>query len=235
MNDLQKKVFDSAKFYGKSFLPFDYILADYGFKTIKPFFKGETALELGPASGFMTKLLVKEFKTLDLVEGSADLLNEIPDHPNVTKHCSFFENFSTDQLFDTIIMSHVLEHIADPVFVLSKVKTWLKNDGVLIISVPNAKSLHRLAAVEMGLLKSPYELNERDHQLGHYRVYSLDILQDDILKAGFTIVEKGGYFLKPVSNGQIESHWTREMIDGFYKLGQKFSDHCAEIFVVCSI
>src|SRR5258706_9800248 len=122
MNDLEKKVIDSAKFYKESFLNFDFQLADYGFKTLKPFFKGDLALELGPASGFMTKALVYEFASLHLVEGSQDLLNEIPDYPNVIKHCSFFENYETDITYDTIIMSHVLEHIADPVFVLMKVR-----------------------------------------------------------------------------------------------------------------
>jgi 2-polyprenyl-3-methyl-5-hydroxy-6-metoxy-1,4-benzoquinol methylase len=131
-------------------------------------------------------------------------------------------------------MSHVLEHIADPIFILKKIFGWLKPGAVLLVSVPNAKSLHRLVAVQMGLLKSEYELNTRDVELGHYRVYDKPLLMEHAQKAGFKILESGGYFLKPVSNGQIESNWNQEMINGFYKVGKYFQENCAEIFVVCT-
>lgn len=233
MSDLKKKVEQSAKFYNTSFLNFDYLLADYGFRTLKPFFKGDSCLELGPASGYMTKQLVQEFETVDLVEGALDLLNQIPDFINVKKYHAYFEDFETSTTYDTIVMSHVLEHIADPLLVLRKINKWLKPGGVFIAAVPNAKSIHRMVAVEMGLLKTEYELNERDHQLGHYRVYDLSILKEHVTSAGFKIVETGGYFLKPLSNGQIENYWTPEMIEGFYMAGKHFQEHTAEIFAIC--
>jgi len=233
MSELQQKVDNSAGFYTHSFLGFDFQLAEFGYQTIKPFFKGKTALELGPASGYMTKELVKDFETLHLVEGSAELLSQIPDYPNVTKFHSMFENFDHTQQYDTIVMSHVLEHVADPVPVLKKIKTWLKSDGVFVVSVPNAKSIHRVVAVEMGLLKDVHELNARDHELGHYRVYDTALLLTHLREAGFTIEHNGGYFLKPVSNGQIENNWTPEMIQGFYKASKHYPDSCAEIFAVC--
>jgi 2-polyprenyl-3-methyl-5-hydroxy-6-metoxy-1,4-benzoquinol methylase len=131
-------------------------------------------------------------------------------------------------------MSHVLEHISDPVYILRKIIGWLKPGAVLLVSVPNAKSIHRLVAVQMGLLSSEYELNSRDLELGHYRVYDKKQLLEHAKEAGFSILESGGYFLKPVSNGQIENNWNQEMIDGFYKVGKYFQDNCAEIFVVCT-
>lgn len=234
MNDLERKVIESSDFYRDSILKFDYQLANYGFQTLRPFFKGNMALELGPATGYMTKLLVDEFETLHLIEGSQALLNEIPDYPNVVKKCSFFENYETEIVYDTIIMSHVLEHIKDPVVILKKIFNWLKADGNFLVAVPNAKSMHRLAAVEMGMLKNEFELNARDTELGHYRVYDTDSLRSDLLEAGFQITHNGGYFLKPLSNSQIEKNWTEEMIDGFFNLGKKFPEYCAEIYFVCT-
>jgi 2-polyprenyl-3-methyl-5-hydroxy-6-metoxy-1,4-benzoquinol methylase len=233
MDPLKDKVVQSASFYEKSFLNFDYQLADLNFRTLKPFFKGKKALELGPASGYMTKLLVKEFDAIHLVEGSESLLQQIPHYPNTQKFCSYFEEYETTEQYDTIVMSHVLEHIKDPVLVLRKIYSWLHDDGVFLISVPNAKSIHRIVAVEMGLLKSVHELNSRDHELGHYRVYDMDMLKSHVTEAGFKIRETGGIFLKPVSNGQIEQHWTAEMIEGFYKAGKYFHENCAEIFIAC--
>lgn len=234
MSDIKKKVEDSSNFYRESILSFDYQLAKFHFASLKPFLKGEIALELGPASGYMTKLLVEEFKTLHLLEGSDSLLNEIPNYLNVTKYHSLFEDFETTQKYDSIIMSHVLEHIETPNLVLKKIYNWLADDGIFLVSVPNAKSIHRLVAVEMGMLTNEYELNSRDHELGHYRVYDMNTLSADMIEAGFKIIQKGGVFFKPVSNGQIENTWTPEMIEGFYKIGKYFQENCSDLFMICS-
>lgn len=234
MSELLNRVNESSDFYNRSFLNFDYQLAEYSFQTFKPFLKGDLALELGPASGFMTKQLLEHFKEIHLVEGSKNLLDQISDFPNIVKYCSLFENFETSIQFDTIIMSHVMEHILDPYFILNKIYDWLKSDGVLLVSVPNAKSLHRLVAVEMGLLNNEYELNKRDEELGHYRVYDLEMLRSQVEKAGFNIIKSGGYFFKPLSNLQIEKTWDQNMINGFYKVGRYFQENCAEIFVICN-
>lgn len=234
MKDFKNKVQDSANFYNDSFLNFDLKLTEYNYLSLKPYFKGDLALELGPALGQMTKFLINDFKSLHLVEGSTELISQIPNYDNITKYTSYFEEFETELKFDTIIMGHVLEHIEKPVELLRRISQWLSDEGVFLISVPNAKSIHRLAAVKMGLLKSEYELNERDFQLGHYRVYDLESLKKDIVSSGYKIKDEGGIFYKPISNGQIEKNWDEKMIDGFYELGKEFPENCAEIFVVCS-
>lgn len=230
---IQKKIDESADFYSK-YLKIDSRLLLFCFKELKRYFKGSLALEIGPANGEMSKLLKDEFDKLHIVEGSEILLEKIPNYANVKKYNCLIEKYNTEFKYDTIIMSHVLEHIADPLLALNKVHSILKSDGVFLVSVPNAKSLHRLVAVEMGLLKSEYELNERDHELGHYRIYDLGLLKSQIVEAGFKIVTTGGYFLKPLTNNQIEQYWTNDMIEGFYKVGKHFQESCAEIYVVCS-
>jgi len=234
MKERDRKVRDAVPFYKNDILDIDYKQAEFVYRTIKPYFSGKIALELGPASGYMTKYLADDFEKLHIVEGSVDLINQIPDYINVIKHCCMFEDFSTDLKFNTIIMSHVLEHIENPSEVLGKIKTWLADDGVFIVSVPNAKSIHRIVAVKMGMLPMESSLNERDHALGHYRVYDLDMLCKHISEAGFKVIQTGGSFLKPLSNGQIEQYWTPEMIEGFFEVGKIFPEHCAEIFAICS-
>jgi 2-polyprenyl-3-methyl-5-hydroxy-6-metoxy-1,4-benzoquinol methylase len=233
MEDFKNKIQDSSKFYNQSFLKFDYKLTELNYLSIKKHFKGENALELGPALGHMTKFLVNDFKSIHLIEGSKELLDQIPNYPNIVKHHSYFEEYKTTNIFDTIIMSHVLEHIEKPNEILKEIYNWLSDDGVFIVSVPNAKSIHRLAAVEMGLLNNEYELNQRDVELGHYRVYDLDSLKNDLINSGYKIENQGGVFFKPLSNQQIENNWDDNMIEGFYKLGEKFPEFCAEIYVVC--
>ena len=167
MEKFKKKIHDSAQFYNKSFLHFDFKLTEMNYLSLKPYFKGKIALELGPALGQMTKYLVNDFEKLDIIEGSKELLDQIPNYNNIVKYHSYFEEFITENKYDTIIMSHVLEHIEKPIEILKHIYGWLSEDGVFLISVPNAKSIHRLVAVEMGLLQSEFDLNERDNELGH--------------------------------------------------------------------
>lgn len=233
MSNLKDVVDRSSGFYINSILNFDYKLCEFNFKTFQPFFRGKLALELGPATGYMTKYLVDCFNALHLIEGSKELLDKIPDYPNVKKFHSLFEDYKCEKLYDTIIMGHVLEHIEEPVSILKKIYNWLSDDGVLLLSVPNAKSIHRMVAVEMGVLETIYTLNSRDKELGHYRVYDMDSLKSDVSNAGFKILDSGGIFFKPLSNRQIEENWTDEMITGFYKISPFFKENCAEIFLVC--
>ena len=221
-----------SSFYKKDKLGFDLTLVNKGFEKFKNHFNGFNCLELGPSYGYMTSELVKVFEKVVAVEGSETLFNAIPNFNNLEKYNSLFEDFSTDEKFDTIILNHVLEHIEKPVSLLKKIKTWMSPGGVLIIGVPNAKSFHRLAAVKMGLLNSEYELNERDHQLGHYRVYDFDSLIKDSSKAGLKVNYRGGLFIKFLSNSQIQEFLSPEIIDSYFDLGDQFIENCAEIYIV---
>jgi 2-polyprenyl-3-methyl-5-hydroxy-6-metoxy-1,4-benzoquinol methylase len=221
-----------AQFYKNEKLGFDLRLVDKGFNTFKSFFKGESCLELGPATGYMTKHLVNYFKNVTLVEGSSTLINQIPNYRNVEKINCLFEEFNSNHKFDTIILNHVLEHIEDPNKLLKMIYNWLSDDGICIIGVPNAKSFHRLAAVKMGLLQTEYELNSRDKELGHFRIYDLDLLKKQTTNVGFKIKHEGGIFLKFLSNSQIEQFLPDEVIDAYFDLAQNFYNNSAEIYIV---
>ena len=79
----------------------------------------------------------------------------------------------------------------------------------------------------------PFEeaLNEA-HRHGHRRVYNPETFRRDFLLAGLKIEVFGGYWLKPVSNGQIERDWTEEMLSAFMTLGERYPDIAGEIYVV---
>jgi SAM-dependent methyltransferase len=221
-----------SKFYSESNLGFDLYLVKKGYEQFSEFFVGDSCLELGPATGYMTQYLVNDFSEVTCVEGSKDLFEKIPIYKNLNKVHSLFENFETNKKFDTIILNHVLEHIEHPIELLKKIKTWKSERGRLIIGVPNAKSFHRLAAVKMGILKSEYELNNRDIELGHYRVYDFRSLEMDCVDAGYKVLFKGGVFLKFLSNAQIEKILDEKIIDSYFDLGNDFKENSAEIFLV---
>lgn len=215
-------------------------LVGYRYRTLKPFFRGATALELGIADGQMTARLLESFAQVVGLEGSTKFIDEVRARfPGAGERLrlvhTLFEEFETDECFDTVLVMHVLEHVEDAVGLLRCAKRWVAPGGVLLINVPNARSLHRLAAVKMGLLEFPHSFNDTDRSLGHRRVYYPEQLADDIVTTGLTLVQMGGIFLKPLANKQIERDWTPEMIDAFYVLGDDFPDIAAEIYAVCTV
>jgi len=219
--------------YLKDQLDFDRRMIDYRYRSIKPYLRGPDGLELGPAEGLMTRRLVSDFAHLTIVDGAAELLAQVPDSPKLTKVHALFEELEPGTHFDTIVMDHVLEHVEEPVALLTRARDWLAPAGRMIVGVPNGESFHRLVGVKMGFLREPCQLNQRDRILGHRRVYTRESLFRDIRKAGLNPTAWGGVFFKPISNQQIEDDWTDQMIEGFYELGKDFPEHANELYAVC--
>jgi 2-polyprenyl-3-methyl-5-hydroxy-6-metoxy-1,4-benzoquinol methylase len=208
----------------------------YSFKIAQRHLAGDTILELGPAEGVMTELLAATGKKLTLVEGSTLFCDSLRRRfPRANVIHSLFEEFQSNELFDNIILGHVLEHVEDPVEILSRAKQWLKPEtGRLFGAVPNARSLHRQAAVIMGLLCQEDELNEMDYHHGHRRVFNPETFRNAFYQSGLKIELFGGYWIKPVSNKQMEDSWTTEMVEAFMVLGERYPDIAGEIYVVGS-
>lgn len=229
------RVAGSAQWYLREQLDFDRRLVRFRYDTLRPHLKGPAGLELGPADGEMTQFLLLEFKRLTIVDGAAELLERIPDAPNLIKVNALFEEFRPREKFDCILLEHILEHVAEPVDLLKRARAWLRSEGRILAGVPNGHSIHRLVAVKMGLLADPCELNSRDRVLGHRRVYNPMTFRRDLEAAGLEIREIGGVFFKPLANEQINQYWTEEMIQGFYELGKEFPEYDAELYAVCEV
>mgnify|MGYP001275832651 CR=1 FL=1 len=235
MKGERERVSVASDWYHKEQLDFDKRLIRFRYQELQPYISGPLGLELGPAEGEMTQLLLNDFERLVVVDGADSLLDKIPDADNLEKVHSLFEEYQPDQLINTIVMEHILEHVADPSLLLRRVKKWLAPEGKLLIGVPNGDSFHRLVAVKMGMLENPCTLNARDLALGHRRVYTPGSFKAEIEQAGLSVVRMGGVFFKPLSNQQIQDGWTEEMIQGFYELGNDFPENAAELFAVCEL
>ena len=111
----------------------------------------------------MTHFLAQMEYKLVVLEGAETFCKDLcARYPDVQVFHSLAENFETELKFDNIVLGHVLEHVEDPVAILQKARTWLSEDGVILAAVPNARSLHRQAAVLMGLLSYEEDMNEAD-------------------------------------------------------------------------
>jgi 2-polyprenyl-3-methyl-5-hydroxy-6-metoxy-1,4-benzoquinol methylase len=101
--------------------------------------------------------MLEDLASLEVLEGAPDFANLLKKRfSSILVHNRFFEDFVPNHNYDVIILAHVLEHVKDPVEIFRRVGQWLTSSHSRIISaVPNSRSLHRQAAVAMGLL--PFE------------------------------------------------------------------------------
>jgi 2-polyprenyl-3-methyl-5-hydroxy-6-metoxy-1,4-benzoquinol methylase len=192
----------------------------YSFEVFARYIRGQSILEMGPAEGVMTEYLSRLGKPLTLVEGAASFCRDLKQRfPQASVVHSLFEDFETDEQFDNILLGHVLEHVEDPVAVLKSVAGFLAKGGRMISAVPNARSIHRQAAVDMGLLDYEEEMNEMDRRHGHRRVFNPETFRQAFKAAGLRIDVFGGYWL---------------MLHTFMRLGERYPDIAAEIYIVAS-
>lgn len=194
---------------------------------------GSRVLEFGPAEGLMTDVLTSRGYEVSVVEGSQYYASGIRErNRGVTVHESLFEEFETDEKYDFILASHVLEHVIHPKKLIEKFAKVLRPGGRVFAAVPNSHSLHRQAAVLMGLLPAENALNETDHQIGHRRVYASGDLLREFSQASWTVLASGGYWLKPLANSQIEGSWSPSLVSTFCLLGERYPDIAGEIYLV---
>ena len=63
-------------------------------------------------------------------------------------------------------------------------------------------------------------------------MYNLSELKKN---AGLRIIKSGGYWLKTLSNAQINEFYTPEMINAFLELGEEYPEIAGEIYVIAGV
>jgi 2-polyprenyl-3-methyl-5-hydroxy-6-metoxy-1,4-benzoquinol methylase len=222
---------------------FDYdVMHPFMLRAFLPHIRQGDLLELGCHKGMFTKKLAPHFSHVTCVEAAADALEDAKNYlagENVEFHHSTFETVSLPKRYKNIVMSHVLEHIGDPVAVLRRVnEEWLDEDGRFFLVCPNANAPSRQIAVKMGLISHNAAVTEGERLHGHHVTYSLDTLERDARAAGLDVVFRTGIFFKALANFQFDRLLqtdiiTPEYLEGCYQIGQQYPDLCSSIFLLC--
>ncbi|WP_066351135.1 class I SAM-dependent methyltransferase [Aliarcobacter skirrowii] len=155
-------------------------------------------LEIGCATGFMSEYLKKEKKCfvygVEYNEAQAEVAKEKCDEilsggiDDITLQNKLDRYVEENQKFDVIFMSQVIEHIAYPNSVLDKLKDWLADDGVLIISTVNVAHWSSRIKLLRGIWKyEEYGLFDNTH----LRFFSIDGFEQDLISAGYEVVDEG--------------------------------------------
>jgi 2-polyprenyl-3-methyl-5-hydroxy-6-metoxy-1,4-benzoquinol methylase len=197
--------------------------------------KGANVLDLGCSTGTTAEAIVDAVGTLDMVDGSEryiEIARSRVGRPNVRLYRALIEEYEPDRAYDHIICSHILEHVVDPVSILLQIKKWLAPEGRIWAYVPNARSIHRQVGVKIGAAASIYELSERDHLIGHRRVYDPDSFSRDIHAAGLQHGPLQGFLLKPFPSSVMVGIDER-MIHGLLEVGAERPEISSDIYYEC--
>jgi len=221
---------------------FDFdVMHTYMIKSFEPFFKQGSLLELGSFKGDFTRRFLPYFDDVTCVEASDVAVEaakaKLGDKVKFVN--SLFEKAILPKRYDNIVLTHVLEHLDDPVLVLRRINDeWLAEGGRIFLVCPNANAPSRQIAVKMGLISHNTAVTPAEAEHGHRCTYTLDTLERDAEAAGLNVVHRSGIFFKALANFQ----WDRllntdiispEYLEGCYKLGQVYPDLCSSIFLLC--
>ena len=88
-------------------------------------------------------------------------------------------------VFDCIIIGNVLEHMIEPLQVLTRLKKYLKKDGLLIYSVPSIVNWHSRLTICLG--KFEYE-DGTVFERTHLRFFTLRSAKNLALDSGYHII-----------------------------------------------
>lgn len=221
---------------------FDFdVLHPYMIKSFEPFFQNGNLLELGSYKGNFTKRLLSYFDDITCVEASDTAIQDAKRIFNgkIKFFNALFEKVSLPEQYDNIVLTHVLEHLDDPVRVLRRVNDeWLSDGGRLFLVCPNANAPSRQIAVKMGLISHNAAVTLAEEKHGHRCTYSLDTIERDAVAAGLKVIHRSGIFFKALANFQWDRLLqtdiiSKEYLDGCYQLGQQYPDLCASIFIMC--
>lgn len=210
----------------------DQKVSKYMVERMFPQLKGPKVLEMGFGDNYWTGHIIERFGRAYIVDASESLLEKAKEiyGGKVTTFVSLFETFESKEKFDTVLATFVLDHVADHMAVLRQARTWLAEDGILIIMVPHALSLHRRLAVCMGMQKEESDLGETDIQLVHRRVFTMERLERDLASLGYKVVEKGGMLSKALPQGMMTG-FSDEMLKGLVELGMRLPMEYSAVLV----
>lgn len=216
------------------------VMHHFMFKAFLPYLNSGNCLELGSSKGHFTSRLADIFNDITCIEASDIAIAEASiNNSQVTFINDTFENVTLTKKYDNIILTHVLEHIDNPIDILHKINhEWLSDNGRLFLVCPNANAASRQIAVSMGLIEHNSAITSAELEHGHRITYTLDTLERDAKQAGLDIEVRSGIFFKSLANFQWDALLKTDIItpsylEGCYQLGQKYPDLCSSIMLIC--
>lgn len=151
---------------------------------------GKRVLEIGCASGYMSREFTKRGCAVTGIEINPDLARKAKKYVGRTivgdiENRSIREKLKGER-FEVMVLADVLEHLKDPEGVLSSLQSFLAKDGKMIISVPNIAFLTNRLLLFLGRFDySDWGIMDKTH----LRFFTKESILELVKNAGL-VVEK---------------------------------------------
>ncbi|MCL5017775.1 MAG: NUDIX domain-containing protein [Candidatus Parvarchaeota archaeon] len=137
-------------------------------------------LEVGPGYGRLTEIILKEAKTVDLLEVNPDfralLMKRFGRRANFLDGIP--EKFKVDKKYNTILCAETIEYIKDIYAFVANVRFALSKEGVFILTLDNTESSSKIN-------RDNFRKLYRANTPGHYRKITLKSLSNLLRDSGF--------------------------------------------------
>jgi len=195
----------------------------------------DQVLEIGCATGVMTELLAARCKFVHGIERSPDYVARFQARriANAEAIVADIESHRPARCYDHVVATGMLGNLRDAEGFVRACRQWLLPGGKFHLSVANPKSLHRLAAIEMGLIANLTETSAANRALGN-RNFTFEEVETMARAAGFRLQHREGVLVKPLPNAQMAT-LPAEVIEGLDKLSRHLPEFCAVTYFVFGV
>lgn len=195
---------------------------------------GQRILELGCATGLMSAQLAAPDVALLGIDRSPAYLERA--RARALPGARFAQGDldalpPSDERYDHVLATNVLHELADPLAFLRGCRERLAPGGLVHLTLQNPRSIHRLAALELGLIDGLDEISERGAQWGTRGLWTAEALTKLADAAGLRTVAREGVMLKPLPNA-LMAELPEQVVEGFIRAARHLPDHCAMTYLV---
>lgn len=193
---------------------------------------GCRVLELGCATGLMTVAFAAAGAQVVGVDRSAIYLERA--RARALTGATFVQGdveAYDEGVFDDVVATNLIHELPDPLRFLRRCHDRLAIGGRLHLSLQNPHSIHRLAALERGLIGDLHEISDRGRDYSSLQLFDAAELMAMGEAAGLTLLEQEGVMLKPLPNAHMAA-LPDQVLDGFVAVARHFPRHCAMNYLV---
>jgi len=160
-------------------------ILEYKFLEELPVDKGEL-LDIGSGAGLFAQVADENGWSVTALDPALDE-QLLKNSPRIRAIKGTIDSLPNEKLFDVITLWDVIEHVADPVELVSVVKSRLKKGGWLIVETGNYKSVERINE----------GINHWIYQLDHKWYFSPDSMGSLLSRLGFSDLTFSKTVLRP--------------------------------------
>lgn len=188
-----------------------------------------------------------QYEKFTVVEPSDVFCEAVKKSKFYNKNVSIINDFIENQIktlqndnYDFIILSSLLHEVNNQEALLKNVQLLCDKKTILHINVPNSESFHLLWGYKSGLIDNIGDLTPTMIRLQQHTTFNLDSLEKFVENIGFSVQEKGSYFVKPFNHSKMSECLSQNIIDeklldALYCLTDYFPRNGAEIYVNCKL